>query len=88
MTTDEEVLEYSGAFLQLYREEGWYLERTCHYMERVGLEYIKSRIVEDAEGRRACYQRLLDSLKGAQDPWATSREEKPVKQFIPIRLAV
>jgi nitrite reductase (NADH) large subunit len=32
--TDEEVVECSGAFLQLYREEGWYLERTCHYLSR------------------------------------------------------
>ena len=30
--TPDEVLEYSGAFLQLYREEGWYLERTVHYI--------------------------------------------------------
>jgi nitrite reductase (NADH) large subunit len=86
VSTDEEVMEYSGAFLQLYREEGWYLERTCHYMERVGLEYIKGKILEDAEGRKGYYNRLLDSLKGAKDPWETSREEKPVKQFIPIRL--
>ena len=82
--TDEEVMEYSGAFLQLYREEGWYLERTCHYMERVGLDYIKSKILEDDEGRQAYYQRLLDSLKDAKDPWQTSREAQPVKQFIPI----
>ena len=84
--TDEEVMEYSGAFLQLYREEGWYLERTCHYMERVGLDYIKSKILEDEEGRKAYYQRLLDALKDAKDPWATSREEQPIKQFIPIKL--
>lgn len=84
--SDEEVMEYSGAFLQLYREEGWYLERTCHYMERVGLDYIKSRIVEDPENRQACYARLLDSLKNARDPWQTSREEQPIKQFIPIKL--
>ncbi len=84
--TDEEVMEYSGAFLQLYREEGWYLERTCHYLERVGLDYIKSKILEDEEGRQAYYQRLLDSLKDAKDPWATSREAQPVKQFIPIKL--
>jgi nitrite reductase (NADH) large subunit len=32
LKTAEEVLEYSGAFLQLYREEGWYLERTVHYV--------------------------------------------------------
>ncbi|MBU3697561.1 nitrite reductase large subunit NirB [Dechloromonas sp.] len=84
--TDEEVMEYSGAFLQLYREEGWYLERTCHYMERVGLDYIKSKILEDEEGRKAYYQRLLDSLKDAKDPWETSRAAQPVKQFIPIKL--
>ncbi|HLO96784.1 MAG TPA: nitrite reductase large subunit NirB, partial [Burkholderiaceae bacterium] len=30
LRTAAEVLEYSGAFLQLYREEGWYLERTVH----------------------------------------------------------
>ena len=35
--TAEEVMEVSGAFLQLYREEGWYLERTTHYVARVGL---------------------------------------------------
>jgi nitrite reductase (NADH) large subunit len=32
LKTPEEVLEYTGAFLQLYREEGWYLERTVHYV--------------------------------------------------------
>jgi nitrite reductase (NADH) large subunit len=32
----DEVLEYSGAFLQLYREEGWYLERTVHYVAASG----------------------------------------------------
>ncbi len=86
VSSDEDVMEYSGAFLQLYREEGWYLERTCHYMERVGLAYIKSKILEDEEGRRAYYGRLLDSLKNARDPWQTSREEKAIKQFIPIKL--
>jgi nitrite reductase (NADH) large subunit len=84
--TDEEVMEYSGAFLQLYREEGWYLERTCHYLERVGLDYIKSKILEDDEGRQAYHQRLLDSLKDARDPWETSREGDAIKQFIPIKV--
>jgi nitrite reductase (NADH) large subunit len=82
--SDEEVMEYSGAFLQLYREEGWYLERTCHWLERVGLDYVKGQIVEDDEGRRALHARLLDSLKGAKDPWATSREPAAIRQFIPI----
>jgi len=86
--SDEDVMEYSGAFLQLYREEGWYLERTCHYVARVGLDYIKSHIVEDNEGRQTLYARLLADLKGAKDPWATSREPEALKQFIPITVAV
>ena len=84
--TDEEVMEYAGAFLQLYREQGWYLERTCHWLARVGLDHVKSRIVEDETGRKALHARLLDSLKDAKDPWQTSREAQAVKQFIPIRL--
>jgi nitrite reductase (NADH) large subunit len=77
-------MEYSGAFLQLYRVEAWYLERTCHYLARVGMDYIKGKIVEDEEGRKALYAALLDSLKDAKDPWATSREPEAIKQFIPI----
>jgi nitrite reductase (NADH) large subunit len=30
------------------------------------------------------YAALLDSLKDAKDPWATSREPEAIKQFIPI----
>ena len=48
LKTAAEVLEYSGAFLQLYREEGWYLERTVHYVNRVGLDHVKKKVLEDA----------------------------------------
>jgi nitrite reductase (NADH) large subunit len=67
--TREQVLEHSGAFLQLYREEGWYLERTVHYVNRVGLDYVKKRILEDAPGRLALWERLQFSLDGEPDPW-------------------
>ncbi|NMF97431.1 nitrite reductase large subunit NirB [Aromatoleum toluolicum] len=68
--TREEVMEYSGAFLQLYREEGYYLERTVHYVERVGLEYVKKHVLEDADKRKALFERLLFALQDAKDPWA------------------
>ncbi|MGH8751913.1 MAG: nitrite reductase large subunit NirB, partial [Burkholderiales bacterium] len=68
--TSEEVLEYAGAFLQLYREEGRYLDRTVHYVARVGLDYVKKKIVEDAENRKALYARLQYALQGQPDPWA------------------
>ena len=69
LKTAAEVIEYSGAFLQLYREEGWYLERTVHYIGRVGLDHVKARILGDADGRRALHDKLLFSLDGEPDPW-------------------
>jgi nitrite reductase (NADH) large subunit len=72
--TSAEVLEYSGAFLQLYREEGWYLERTVHYLQRVGLDHVKARILDDHEGRQALWERLQFSLDGEPDPWFEQRE--------------
>ncbi len=67
--TAVEVLEYTGAFCELYRTEGWYLERTVHYVNRVGLDYVKKRIVEDAAGRQALWAQLQFALDGEPDPW-------------------
>ena len=69
LKTSAEVLEYTGAFCQLYREEGWYLERTVHYVARVGLDYVKKKILEDHAGRKALWERLQFSLDGEPDPW-------------------
>ncbi len=67
--SSDEVLEYSGAFLQLYREEGWYLERTVHFVARVGLDYVKKRVLDDAAGRKQLWERLQFALEGEPDPW-------------------
>ncbi|MDN3516924.1 nitrite reductase large subunit NirB [Aquisalimonas lutea] len=68
--TIDEVKEYCAAFLQLYREEARYLERTAPWIERVGLSYVRDRVVEDPEDRRALAGRFHASQKQAQeDPW-------------------
>jgi len=72
----DEVLEYSGAFIQIYREEARYLDRTVHWLERVGLDYVKKRVVEDNEGRKQAYERLLYALQGAVNPWAERVEKR------------
>ena len=88
LKTATEVLEYSGAFLQLYREEGWYLERTVHYIGRVGLDYVKKRILDDAEGRRALWERLQFALDGEPDPWFQFEQARvDVRQFQPVAMA-
>ena len=67
--TSEEVMEYTGAFMQLYREEGWYLERTVHYVKRVGMDYVKKKILDDEAGRKALWAKLQAALEGEPDPW-------------------
>jgi len=79
--TAEEVLEYSGAFLQLYREEARYLDRTVHWVQRVGLDYVKARVVDDAENRKALYERLLFALQDTQDPWSEMAAAPAQKEF-------
>jgi nitrite reductase (NADH) large subunit len=67
--SDDEVKRVAGAFLQLYREEGFYLERTVHFVQRVGLDYVRSRVVDDPAGAAGLYERLLYALKDVRDPW-------------------
>ena len=85
--TSEQVLEYAAAFMQLYREEAHYLERTAPWLERVGLSYVKEKIVEDEVGRKALAGRFLYSQKFAQDdPWHERAEGAEAHEFTPIKL--
>jgi len=71
VATEAEVLEHVGAVLQLYREEARYLERTAPWVVRVGIDYVRRRVVDDHEGRRALHRRFLFSQQFVQiDPWA------------------
>jgi nitrite reductase (NADH) large subunit len=83
--TAEEVLEVAGAFLQLYREEGWYLERTVHWLARVGLDSVKKRVLDDAANRKALHERLQFALDGEPDPWFEfDKAAVDQRQFIPL----
>ncbi len=71
VATEQEALDYCAAFIQLYREEARYLERTAPWIERVGVDYVRQRIVEDDAGREALRGRFLYSQSFSQDdPWA------------------
>ena len=83
--TEAEALEYTAAFMQLYREEAHYLERTAPWIERVGLSYVKERIVEDADKRQALAERFRYSQQYMQnDPWAERVEGIDEHEFKPI----
>ena len=85
LKTAAEVLEYTGAFCQLYRLEGWYLERTVHFVNRVGLDYIKQRILDDHAGRAALWADLQFALDGEPDPWFEHAQAAvDTRQFVPL----
>lgn len=82
LKTRTEVMEYTAAFLQLYREEARYLERTVHYLARVGINHIKQQVLDDADTRRALAQRLFDALATEADPW----QNVDAREFTPLTL--
>lgn len=86
--TEEEVLEYSAAFIQLYREEARYLERTAPWVERVGLDHVKTYIVDDANSRKALAARFHEAQMVLQeDPWAERAQgTKDAHEFTPLKI--
>lgn len=66
----DQALKYMGRFMQHYRENGKYLERTYDFVERLGIERLRRLLVDDSEG--IC-QRLDEAIQQAVDayvdPW-------------------
>ena len=88
VATEEEVLEYTGAFMQLYREDARYLERTAPWIERVGLDFVKDALADDV-ARRAFAERFLHSQTFFQDdPWAERARGAQAHEFRPLTRAM
>ncbi len=69
--TEEQAMEYCAAFIQLYREDAHYLERTAPWLERKGLDWIKSQLFDDPDAIKNYAKRFRFSQKFWQvDPWA------------------
>lgn len=72
VNTEQEVLEYAAAFVQLYRENARYLERTAPWIERVGFSYVKQNLVDNEELRKTLALRFKESQEVTRsqiDPW-------------------
>jgi nitrite reductase (NADH) large subunit len=69
--TEEEAMETCLAFIQLYREDGHYLERTAPWIERRGLDWVKAQLFDDPDAIATLADRFRLSQKYWQvDPWA------------------
>ncbi|WP_344689042.1 nitrite reductase large subunit NirB [Blastococcus jejuensis] len=72
----EEVLTLTGRFLQYYRENANWLERTYDFVPRVGLDHLKAVLLDDSEGivadLDAGLQRSIDAYR---DPWGQDAKQ-------------
>ena len=78
--TPEEVMRVASAFLQYYRENAEYKERTYDFVPRIGLEKIKSVVLdEDSGGPERLRQRLREAKEAAFDPWEVERRKNKTR---------
>ncbi|WP_339950112.1 nitrite reductase large subunit NirB [uncultured Albimonas sp.] len=86
LTEGADVVEHCAAAIQLYREEAQYLHRMYKWIDVVGLDHVRERVVEDAESRRALAARFFHAQRFMQqDPWAERASAgKDAHEFAPI----
>ncbi|MDO3408921.1 nitrite reductase large subunit NirB [Saccharibacillus sp. CPCC 101409] len=77
--TDQELTDTIAAVMQYYRETGNYLERTSEWVERIGLDEIRSRTVENEESRRALVASIEHALTFVEDPWKQVLNDKKTR---------
>ena len=84
--SEDEALEVIVALVQLYREQGHYLERIYKWAKRVGFESIEAAVVTDLERRKALFDAFVYSQKFSQsDPWSErARGVKDAHEFAPL----
>ena len=83
VTTEEEAMEMSVAFVQLYRENAKYLDRPYKWIAKVGMDWIKEKLSDETERKRLVEAFDLSQTIYQKDPWAEHAQEK-ADQYQPL----
>ncbi|NRA87673.1 MAG: NAD(P)/FAD-dependent oxidoreductase, partial [Rhizobiales bacterium] len=85
VATEQEAMIYICALTQMYREQGYYLERIYKWAKRVGWDEIRNVIMKDTKRREAYYEAFVYSQKFAQiDPWSERVSGVDKHEFNPL----
>lgn len=83
--TEDEALEHIVALTQMYREQARYLERIYKWAKRIGYDEVRRQIIDDADKRKAYFERFVFSQKFAQvDPWSERVSGEHKHEFKPM----
>lgn len=78
----EEVMTLTGRFLQYYRENANWLERTYAFVPRIGIERLREIVVDDSDGlAEQLDANMAKSVAAYRDPWQDGREPATEGQF-------
>jgi nitrite reductase (NADH) large subunit len=77
----ESALRLALAFLQHYREEADYLERTYAYLERVGIDAVRDAVLDPARQAELLDRYAIAKAAADPDPWLERRRPVHPKQF-------
>ncbi|WP_193047397.1 nitrite reductase large subunit NirB [Mycolicibacterium baixiangningiae] len=78
----DEVMTLTGRFLQYYRENANWLERTYAWVPRLGIEKIRAVVVDDSEGiAEQLDANMQKSVDAYRDPWRDGQEPATEGQF-------
>lgn len=72
--TTDEVIEAAAAFLQLYREDADYGERTFRWAVRKGIGKIREEALEDEEKRKSLAEGLAAAAGAEKEHWVRGSE--------------
>lgn len=87
VATEEDALEHVVALAQMYREQGYYLERIYKWAKRVGVDEIRAQIMDNEEKRKTYFDNFVFSQKFAQvDPWSERVSGKDKHEFSPMTI--
>ena len=78
----DEVITLTGRFLQYYRENANWLERTYAFVPRVGIERLRAVLLDDSDGIADDLDTAMNaSVAAYRDPWQERREPATPGQF-------
>ena len=82
---EDAALLISGRFMQYYRENAKWKERTYTFVPRIGLERIRAIVVDDADGVADALDAAMQaSTDAAYDPWKEAVAPRTANQFAEV----
>jgi nitrite reductase [NAD(P)H] large subunit len=82
VATQEEVLRVMGRFIQYYRENARYAERSPAFVERIGIDNIRAILLDESSEEAKRLDREIEAeVANYHDPWLEGRTPVELTQF-------